>query len=189
LLSSSLLKFCPPKGDERRAVRKKERNDGMEGVTGDVDVDVGVFASLARLHKQHRVDAPVVLGVVRDLGILTPDDLTGRRDEAEIAHVDLSGRVVQVVSSEEEEREDEEEEEEARCDHMGGGEWYLEDGSLSDDTQLRVEWRLRVLLDAQDVQVECGLQLRVSHVRFLIEPSSRSKEKRKRERERVSEWF
>jgi hypothetical protein len=64
---------------------------------------------------------------------------------------------------------------------MGGGEWYLEDGSLSDDTQLRVEWRLRVLLDAQDVQVECGLQLRVSHVRFLIEPSSRSKEKRKRE--------
>lgn len=28
------------------------------------------------LYKQHRIDAPIVLGVVGDLGILSPDDLS-----------------------------------------------------------------------------------------------------------------
>ena len=41
------------------------------------------------LHKQHRVDAAVILAVVCDLSPATPDDLATGGDEAELGDVDF----------------------------------------------------------------------------------------------------
>jgi len=43
----------------------------------------------------------------------------------------------------------------------------LDDGALGDDVEAGLEFTLRILLDAQDVEAESGLQLWVCHVGFL----------------------
>lgn len=44
---------------------------------------------IPRSYKQDSVDASVVLGVIGDLGELTPDDLTRLRDQTKLGDVDL----------------------------------------------------------------------------------------------------
>jgi len=46
------------------------------------------------LYKQHGVDAAVVLRVVSDLCVLAPDHLAARRDETQLADVDLDNRAL-----------------------------------------------------------------------------------------------
>ncbi len=42
-----------------------------------------------RLNKKHSIDAPVVLGVVGDLRVLSPDNLAPGSDKAQLRDVDL----------------------------------------------------------------------------------------------------
>lgn len=43
----------------------------------------------------------------------------------------------------------------------------LNDGSLGNNTQLGVEWRLRILFHSQYVKIKCCLQFRVGHMSLL----------------------
>jgi hypothetical protein len=146
----------------------------------------------ALLHEEHGVDAPVRLGIVGHLRKLAPHDLAGRGHEAEIADIDLDdGALRRETKASEIQEEQYIFSAEKKCESkkvavrrkyecgrflsMKTVSMYCIKDShankkrdyLGDDAQRRVERRLRILLDADNVEVKGRLQLGVRDVRLL----------------------
>mmetsp|Transcript_31690 Transcript_31690/g.69292 ORF Transcript_31690/g.69292 Transcript_31690/m.69292 type:complete len:273 (-) Transcript_31690:60-878(-) len=88
-------------------------------------------ALVRTLYKENGIDAAIVLGVVRHLRVLSPDDLARGGHQAEVGAIHLDDRPL--------------------CDHAERG----------------VQRRLRILFDADEVELERGLELGVRHVRLF----------------------
>lgn len=95
---------------------------------------------MSTLHQQDTVDAALILRVVSNLGIATPDDLSTSGYETKFADVDL------------------------------------DNGTLGQNTQLGVERVLRVLLDADDGELDSDTKLGVCDIGLLITETHRSNE-------------